>query len=40
MIPGGLGMMEAVSQTAPYFSLADVARFLNPRLDAGGDNNL
>jgi len=37
MIPGGLGMMEAVSQTAPYFSLADVARFLNPRLDAGGD---
>jgi 4-amino-4-deoxy-L-arabinose transferase-like glycosyltransferase len=37
MIPGGLAMMEAVSQTAPYFSLADVARFLNPRLDAGGD---
>ena len=37
MIPGGLGMMDAVSQTAPYFSLADVARFLNPRLDAGGD---
>jgi 4-amino-4-deoxy-L-arabinose transferase-like glycosyltransferase len=37
MIPGGLSMMEAVAQTAPYFSLADVARFLNPRLDAGGD---
>jgi hypothetical protein len=30
-------MMEAVAQIAPYFSLADVARFLNPRLDAGGD---
>jgi 4-amino-4-deoxy-L-arabinose transferase-like glycosyltransferase len=37
MIPGGLGMLEAVAQVAPYFSLADVARFLNPRLDAGGD---
>jgi hypothetical protein len=37
MVPGGLGMMAAVAQTAPYFSLADVARSLNPRLDAGGD---
>jgi 4-amino-4-deoxy-L-arabinose transferase-like glycosyltransferase len=37
MIPGGLTMMEAVAQTAPYFSLADIARFLNPRVDAGGD---
>jgi 4-amino-4-deoxy-L-arabinose transferase-like glycosyltransferase len=37
MIPCGLSMMEAVAQTAPYFSLADVARVLNPRLDAGGD---
>src|SRR5207245_6016839 len=37
MIPGGLSMMEAVAQIAPYFSLADVARFLNPRLDARGD---
>ena len=37
MIPGGLSMMEAVAHTAPYFSLVDVARFLNPRLDAGGD---
>ncbi|PYK20795.1 MAG: hypothetical protein DME55_01280 [Verrucomicrobia bacterium] len=35
MIPGGLSMMEAVAHTAPYFSLADMARFLNPRLDAG-----
>jgi len=37
MIPSGLSMMEAVAQVAPYFSLANVARFLNPRLDAGGD---
>jgi 4-amino-4-deoxy-L-arabinose transferase-like glycosyltransferase len=37
MIPSGLSMVEAVAQTAPYFSLADVARFLNPRLDTGGD---
>jgi 4-amino-4-deoxy-L-arabinose transferase-like glycosyltransferase len=36
MIPSGLSMMEGVSRTAPYFSLADLARFLNPRLDAGG----
>jgi len=37
MIPGGLSMLEAIAQIAPYFSLADVARFLNPRLEAGGD---
>src|SRR5437762_1897157 len=37
MVPGGVSMMEGVAQTAPYFSLADEARFLNPRLDAGGD---
>jgi 4-amino-4-deoxy-L-arabinose transferase-like glycosyltransferase len=37
MIPGGLSMMEAIAQVAPYFSLADVARLLNPRLEAGGD---
>ena len=37
MIPGGLCMMESVAQTAPYFSLADIARFVNPRLEAGGD---
>jgi 4-amino-4-deoxy-L-arabinose transferase-like glycosyltransferase len=37
MIPGGLSMMEAVAQVAPYFSLANVARVLNPRLDASGD---
>src|SRR5262249_10947772 len=33
MIPGGLSMTEAVGQIAPYFSLADLARVLNPRLD-------
>jgi 4-amino-4-deoxy-L-arabinose transferase-like glycosyltransferase len=37
MIPTGLSMMEGVAQIAPYFSLADVARFLNPRLDVDGD---
>ena len=37
MIPGGLSMIEGVARTAPYFSLADVARYLNPRIDAGGD---
>jgi 4-amino-4-deoxy-L-arabinose transferase-like glycosyltransferase len=37
MVPGGLSMMEGVARTAPYFSLAEVARFLNPRLDSGGD---
>jgi len=37
MVPIGLSMMDGVARTAPYFSLANVARFLNPRLDAGGD---
>jgi len=37
MLPGGLSMMEGVARTAPYFSLADEGRFLNPRLEAGGD---
>src|SRR5213594_2622751 len=37
MFPAGLAMIEAVARTAPYFSLADLARFLNPRLDSGGD---
>src|SRR2546430_2635906 len=37
MVPSGLSMMDGVARAAPYFSLADVARFLNPRLDAGGD---
>ena len=37
MVPCGLAMMDGVARVAPYFSLANVARFLNPRLDAGGD---
>jgi 4-amino-4-deoxy-L-arabinose transferase-like glycosyltransferase len=37
MVPSGLSVMDSVARTAPYFSLADVARFLNPRLDAAGD---
>jgi hypothetical protein len=37
MVPCGLGMMDGVARVAPYFSLANVARFLNPRLDAGGN---
>src|SRR5437870_8564563 len=37
MIPGGLRLMEGVARTAPYFSLADVGRFLNPRLDGSGE---
>jgi len=37
MVPCGLSMMDGVARAAPYFSLANVARFLNPRLDAGGD---
>jgi hypothetical protein len=37
MLPAGLAMIEAVARTAPYFSLADLARFLNSRLDSGGD---
>jgi 4-amino-4-deoxy-L-arabinose transferase-like glycosyltransferase len=36
IVPGGLSMMEGVAQTAPYFSLANIARFVNPRIDAGG----
>lgn len=36
MIPAGLSMVLGVAKTAPYFSLADVARYLNPRLEAGG----
>jgi 4-amino-4-deoxy-L-arabinose transferase-like glycosyltransferase len=36
MIPAGLSMVVGVAKTAPYFSLADVARFLNPRLETDG----
>src|SRR5207247_11317681 len=37
MITGGLSMLGAVAQIAPYFSLADFARLLNPRFDSPGD---
>ncbi len=37
MVPSGLSMIEGVARTAPYFSLANVARYINPRLDAGGN---
>jgi 4-amino-4-deoxy-L-arabinose transferase-like glycosyltransferase len=37
MVPGGLSMIEGVARTAPYFSLANVARYVNSRLDSGGD---
>lgn len=37
MIPSGLSMTDGVARMAPYFSLADVGRFLNPRLDENGD---
>jgi hypothetical protein len=36
MIPAGLSMVIGVAKTSPYFSLADVARYLNPRLETGG----
>jgi 4-amino-4-deoxy-L-arabinose transferase-like glycosyltransferase len=36
MIPAGLSMIVGVAKTAPYFSLADVARYLNPKLETGG----
>jgi hypothetical protein len=36
MIPTGLCMIEGVARMAPYFSLADIARFLNARLDPNG----
>jgi hypothetical protein len=36
MIPAGLSMVIGVAKTAPYFSLADVARYLNPHLEKGG----
>ena len=35
MIPTGLSMVIGVAKTAPYFSLAEIARYLNPRLEAG-----
>jgi hypothetical protein len=37
MVPSGLGMIDGVAHMAPYFSLADAARFLNERLDEKGE---
>jgi 4-amino-4-deoxy-L-arabinose transferase-like glycosyltransferase len=37
MVPVGLGMIDGVARTAPYFSLADAARFINTRLDANSE---
>jgi 4-amino-4-deoxy-L-arabinose transferase-like glycosyltransferase len=37
MVPAGLSMIDGVAGMAPYFSLADTARFLNSRLDAKGE---
>src|SRR5207247_1512554 len=37
MIPTGLSMMESVARIAPYFSLADLGRFFNSRLDEKGE---
>jgi 4-amino-4-deoxy-L-arabinose transferase-like glycosyltransferase len=34
MLPIGLGMIDGVATVAPYFSLADAARFLNPKLSS------
>lgn len=31
MVPAGLAMIDGVARMAPYFSLADIARFLNER---------
>jgi hypothetical protein len=37
MVPIGFGLAEGVSRAAPRFSLADAARFLNPRLGQNGE---
>lgn len=36
MVPIGLCLVESGSRLAPFFSLADAARFLNPRLGQNG----
>ena len=35
-IPAGFSVVITVAKTAPYFSLADIARYLNPRQKSGG----
>jgi 4-amino-4-deoxy-L-arabinose transferase-like glycosyltransferase len=37
MVPTGLGMIDGVARMAPFFSLADAARFLNERLRTRGE---
>ena len=37
MIPTGLAMIDGVARMAPYFSLADAARFLNGHLREGAE---
>ncbi|HYJ03641.1 MAG TPA: glycosyltransferase family 39 protein [Chthoniobacterales bacterium] len=37
MVPIGFGLAEGVSRLAPLFSMADAARFLNPRLGQNGE---
>jgi hypothetical protein len=36
MVPAGLAMIDGVARVAPYFSLADAARFLNDKPGAKG----
>ena len=36
MVPAGLAMIDGVARMAPYFSLAETARFLNARPDPKG----
>jgi 4-amino-4-deoxy-L-arabinose transferase-like glycosyltransferase len=37
MVPSGLSMLDGVARMAPYFSLANAARFLNERLGEKGE---
>ena len=37
MVPIGFCLVESGARAAPYFSLADAARFLNPRLGRTGE---
>jgi len=37
MVPVGFCLVEARSQTAPFFSLTDAAQYLNPRLGRSGE---
>ena len=37
MVPVGFCLVEARSQAAPFFSLADAAQYLNPRLGRNGE---